>query len=190
MLSRTASVGIAVLLMSSVIDAGQLGRLFGRDQKFKPYKSAALTMEYPDNWIQHPSLGNVVVMFSTSRADTSIAVERVRLSQPLVAAEMSDLSANLEAEDIKEQYPDATEIKSVLAAHPTLGRVIRSEYKRPGSAGPARPDRVRQFSIPSGSFLYKIIFRAREADFAKQAPLFDHVISTVKIIDAPAKEGL
>jgi hypothetical protein len=172
-------VALALLLLPTALAA---------EQRYKPYKSAEVTLEYPDNWVQHTNIGTVLILVSTNRGDTSVAVERTKLNQPLDASEMTETFATIQAELLKEQYADATGVTAVIVTHPTLGPVVQADFTTPGT-DPRRPDRFRQYALPRGQFLYKIVCRARSADFAKQEAAFNVILKSLRINPPTLKES-
>jgi hypothetical protein len=180
MLIRTYVV-LVILLLPTALEARQRNR---------PFKSAELTLEYPDNWVQQTNIGTVLVLVSTTRADAAVAIVRERLNQPLDASEMTETFVNIQADVLKEEHADATGLTAVLVTHPTLGPVVQADFTAPGndSRRPG-PDRIRQYALPRGQFLYRIVFRVRAIDFAKQELVFNAILKSLRITPPAPKEG-
>jgi hypothetical protein len=56
-------------------------------------------------------------------------------------------------------------------------RVIAIDFTRQGLRG---PERVRQFSLPSGANLFRLICSSSPALFDRYAPVFEHMAETFK----------
>ena len=172
-------VALALLLLPTAL---------GAQPRYKPYKSAEVMLEYPDNWVQHTNIGTMLILVSTKGGETAVALERAKLNQPLEPSEMTETFATIQAEVIKDQYPDATGLTAVIVTHPTLGPVVQADFTMPGS-DPRRPDRLRQYVLPRGPFLYKIVCRARATDFAKQEAAFNTILKSLRINLPTLKEN-
>ena len=184
----STSPGVVLLVLALSVGVAD-AQLFRRGaQTFKTFKSAELTIEYPDrDWQQLPGAGTVLVTFATKRGDAAVVIERAKLGQPLNAGDLTDVFADIESDLVKERYPDATDVKATLAAHGTLGQVVRVEFTRPAAGG---AERVRQFSAPGGWFIYRIVCSARTAEFPKHEATFDRVIASARIAVSPSTGGI
>jgi hypothetical protein len=178
-------VMLLVLAVSTALADSQLFRRGG--PTFKTFTSGELSIDYPErDWQQLPGAGTVLVTFATRRADAAVVIERAKLGQPLTAADITDIFANIEADLVKERYPEAANVSAALASHGTLGTIVRVEFTRPSAAG---LERVRQFSAPAGWHIYRIVCSARAAEFPKNEAIFDRVIASAKIVPAPGGGG-
>jgi hypothetical protein len=183
MFIRTSAALLAVALTTGVVHA-QGGR--NSTPPGKTFKAAELMFEYPTrDWEVLSGAGTVLGTLTTRRFDALIVVDRAKLDPPLAADEITELFAELEGDRIKEQVPGASGVTAALTTHPVLGKVVRVEFTRPAAAG---TERVRQLTVPAGSYIYRIVCSARTADFSKHEATFERVMTSAKVA-MPATTG-
>jgi hypothetical protein len=147
-------------------------------QTFQP-PDAAFTIEIPrKDWRTVPGVGSVVVVFSDAKAEASVALEHARLKQSLEPSEITQLFVDLEVENVKARDAGADGFRTALRTDPDGRRVIAIDFTRTGLKG---AERVRQFSLPSGSDLFRVICSAAPPQFERYAAVFEHMADTFKI---------
>jgi hypothetical protein len=131
-------------------------------------------MEWPKkDWLLVPSTSPLSVVLVSKKGDASIVVERSSLRQPLEASDITDLFAQLESDAIKAQQKALDVQARVIDAG--AQRLAAVQYHRDGALG---PERVRQYSIPAGKRLYRIVCVSTAAQFLAFDALFAHIAST------------
>ena len=172
---------VAVLVATSV--AAQTARgpgdpWFGRAAKLstQPVKSQdGLQLEWPKkDWMLLPTAGSASLVVAAKKGDALVVVERSALNQALEPADITDLFAQLEGDVIKERQPSAAELQSKVIDGESH-RLVAVQYSRQGMTG---PERVRQYSVPVGKQLYRLICVSTAARFATYEPVFAHMAAT------------
>ena len=137
---------------------------------------APLQVEFPTkDWMVLPSSGVLVLAAASRRGDAVVLIERSTLRQALDPADITDLFAQIEIDAIKEREPKAAEFQSkVLDAG--ARRLVAVQYSRSGVLG---TERVRQYSVPVGTDLYRVICISSAARFAVYDPVFSHVAASM-----------
>jgi hypothetical protein len=134
-----------------------------------------IRFEFPKKDWQLVAGGTVSIVSVTQKAgQAAIVVEHTRLNAALAPDDITDLFAQLEAEQIKLQQPDASDVQSKLVSVENRQFVIVG-YTRRGVAG---AERVRVYSMPVGSDLYRLTCSAAAQQFARYEPVFAHVAAT------------
>jgi hypothetical protein len=125
-------------------------------------------------WRAVPGGAAAVVSLLHDSGEAAVVVERVSTGPWFTPGEVNPALADREEEAIRGQDPDASCLEATLVS---LGerRMVAIDYGRTGLAG---PERVRQYSIPAGSGLFRLTCSATEARFASLEPVFVHVAST------------
>jgi len=151
---------------------------YGRSSRvqFQPVKLATegFQMEWPKkDWLLVPSAGPLSLVLVSKKGDASIVIERSSLRQPLEAADITDLFAQLESDAIKTQQK-ALDIQARVIDGGGQ-RLAAVQYQRDGALG---PERVRQYSIPAGKRLYRIVCVSTSAQFLVFDAVFAHVAAS------------
>jgi hypothetical protein len=138
--------------------------------------SGRVTLEYPaKGWKVLPAGGQTIATLAESDGRALVQLERVRLNLPLEADEVTSLFAELEARSIAEQHPDASGFVSRVSTSGAR-RVVIVQYSRPGAAG---VELVRQYSIPVGDRLYRLVCAAPAVHFTKFERAFAHMAASL-----------
>ena len=185
-MTRPLVGAVLVLLASTSLGADQLCTRVS----MKPFKSGGFSMEYPDGggWRQTPAGGSAgdLLMLLTKQPDIRVFVRRTKLVQPISQSagdEVLTIFAQYEGEAVKENSPEASNVRSTMVTHPSLGRVVRIDYTQPAMAttNPGVRERVQQFSVPAGEVLYRIIFSGSPKEFEKEVGRFNAMLDSVRI---------
>ena len=115
-----------------------------------------------------------IVSLAHDSGEASMVVERATPSGMFLTGEAGDRFAEREADAVRAQQPEAAEVEAALVTLGTRSLVILT-YSRKGVAG---PERVRQYSIPAGSELYRLTCSADTSQFFRFEPVFALVAST------------
>ena len=153
----------------------------GKPEEFLTFQppDSAFTIEIPKkDWRTLPGVGAVVVVFSDAKAEASVALEHARLQQSLEPSEITQLFVDIEVENIKARDAGSEGFRTALRTDPDGRRVIAIDFTRKGLKG---VERVRQFSLPSGSDLFRLICSAGPQQFDRYAPVFEHMAESFKI---------
>jgi hypothetical protein len=145
--------------------------------QFQPQKAAdaPVQLDVPKkDWSVLPSSGSVLLILASKKGDAIVLVERTGLLQPLQPADITDLFAQIETDAIKEQQPKATEFQSKVLDSGER-RMVAVQYSRPGVLG---AERVRQYSMPVGTQLYRVTCISSAAQFAAYDPVFAHIAAS------------
>jgi hypothetical protein len=144
----------------------------------RPQRSAdaPLQVEIPTrDWMVLPSSGGVVLVAASRKGDAVVLIERSTLRQALDPADITDLLAQIETDAIKERQPKATEFQSKVLDSGGR-RLVAVQYSRPGVLG---NERVRQYSVPVGTDLYRVTCISSAARFAAYDPVFSHMAASL-----------
>ena len=134
-----------------------------------------IRFEFPKKDWQLVSGGAVVIVSLAQRTgQAAVVVEHTKLNTALAPEDITDLFAQIEADTVREQQPAAADVQARLIAIDQR-RLVITTYSRLGVAG---PERVRQYSIPVGSDVYRLICSAATPQFADYEPVFAHVAAT------------
>jgi hypothetical protein len=139
---------------------------------------AHVTLEYPNkDWIVLPAGGFMLLSLAEKSGLALVQLERVRLNQPLTPDEVTDLFTELEARTIRDRHPDAKGFVSRVA---TVGkqRVVILQFDRVGTVG---DERVRQYSVPVGDSLYRLVCAASTGQFARVEVVFAHMAASLLV---------
>jgi serine/threonine-protein kinase len=142
------------------------------------------SIEVPDNWRWRvvAGSGEPMAVFTPVNYQAAIVVERFRLRSALSPSDVTPVFAEFEADGIKQNHPMASNVVAKFATRGGLrGAVV--EYNRPGVN---ELDRVRTYSFPIGTTLYRITSFAPASRFESYDANFDAVAWTLK----PADVGL
>jgi hypothetical protein len=144
----------------------------------QPQRSAdaPLQVEFPTkDWMVLPSSGAVVLAAATRKGDAVVLIERSTLRQALDREEITDLFAQIEIDAIKERQPKAVDFQSKVLDSGAR-RLVAVQYSRPGVLG---NERVRQYSVPVGTDLYRVTCISSAARFAVYDPVFSHIAASL-----------
>jgi hypothetical protein len=141
------------------------------------------TFEYPlKDWDPMPGGTSSLVAMAQRKREAAVVVEYQPLRLELAPSEIDQDFAKLEAEPVTTRQPSATDV-TVKLIDVGSTRVIVVEYTRKGLAG---AERVRQYSLPMGKQLYRLVCSAPAALFAKHEPTFAAMVETFKVGAATA----
>jgi hypothetical protein len=125
------------------------------------------------DWMILPSAGSLSLVLASKKGDALIVVERTTLRQPLEPSDITDLFAQLESDAIKEKQKTLDVQARVIDGGER--RLVAVQYQRTGALG---AERVRQYSVPAGKQLYRLICISSAAQFLGYDTLFAHVAAT------------
>lgn len=179
-----AMVGLVVMVGLSTVPATAQFGIFKRNQKIEfqalQDPQGRFSLEYPRrDWQLVPGGGTVrAVVFSIAQreGEAVVVVEHDRLNIALQPEEITDLFAQLEADHLKERNESATKMASTVVER-NGGRMAVVEFERKGMKV---AERVRQYSIPVGLDIYRIICSASLPLFQKHEAVFTHVADSFK----------
>jgi len=141
------------------------------------------SLEFPKDWQVNAGAGDVLVTFAQKKNEAALVVERFHLNLAPTAEKIDELFAQIEEDTLKEHQPQASAVShKIVDANGRRFSVI--DYTRPGLTRPV--ERARQYSVPIGQDMYRLICSAVPAQFAKYDPLFAHVNESFA---APAVEA-
>ncbi|MBI2835033.1 MAG: hypothetical protein HYX76_11475 [Acidobacteria bacterium] len=183
MRKRIWSLVPAFAALASLVVTAQPANIFGRNAKLgvQPLQgpSGRFNLEYPKkDWQAVPGGGFVLVTLAQKKGEAAIVVEHATLNIALTAADIDDVFAQTEADLVRERQVAATNVTAkLLDVGPR--RLILVEFGRPGIKG---AERVRQYSFPVGTDLYRLICSSAVAQFTKFEPVFAHVAASFTIV--------
>jgi hypothetical protein len=182
---RRLKLFLLVILYLSHIAANAQGTSdpwYGPSSKPKDFEptrapSAQFGIELPKGWQILPGYASILFIATEKTrpnvSSAAIVLEHLQLRSALA---VNATVAEVELTSIREREPSgkdfSQEIKNVAGR-----QFIFIQYTRMGLAG---PDRVVQYSILSGSVLYRLICIVSEAQVAKYQSTFAHVAASFK----------
>ena len=144
------------------------------DTRSQGLPGSAILFEMPrDDWQVVPGGATALLSLAHKQGLAAVVIERVRIARLAGWSERGDGFASSEAAAARDQ-PTAADIDVRLVSIDARQLAIVS-YARTGIAG---PERVRQYSIPAGSDLYRLTCSAVASQFARFEPIFAHVAAT------------
>ena len=153
----------------------ELGRAPKLDVQLFLGPGTRIRFESPKKDWQLVSGGAVAIVSVAQRTgQAAVVVERTKLNTVLAPEDITDLFAQIEADNVKEQQPAAVDVQAKLIAVDKRRLVITTYFRR----GVAGPERVRQYSIPVGSDLYRLTCSAATPQFTRYESVFAHVAAT------------
>jgi hypothetical protein len=155
-------------------------------EEYQPFQAPAgkFSLEFPKrDWQTVSGVGSVIVVFSQAKTEASVAVEHAGLKQALAPEDITQLFVDLEVQNVKERDAKTGGFRTALRTGSDGRRVIAIDFTRQGLHG---VEQVRQFSLPSGSDLFRLICSASPAVFDRYAPVFEHMAESFKIGPAAA----
>lgn len=141
------------------------------------------TFVYPKkDWEIIPGGGASLLTLTQKKREATVVVEYQPLHLELEPSEIDDNFAKLELEPITTRQADVNGVGQRLQ---DLGsqRVVIVDFSRKGTTG---TERVRQYSLPIGKHLYRIVCSAPSAAFAKYEPVFTVIVESFRAAGAPA----
>ena len=91
----------------------------------------------------------------------------------------TDVLAQIQADGVRDREPRASDFEArVLEVGDR--RLVAVQYRRPAAAG---TERVRQYSVPVGRWLYHITCAAGLAQFPAYEATFAHIASTFSAVE-------
>lgn len=157
----------------------QTDQMYGKNPKLqvRPFKApnGRFSMEYPrSDWIVLPGGGDVVLSLAQRNGEAVVQVQHSMLKTALAAEEITDLFAQLEVDTLKDQDQSAADFQPrVFDAGDR--RLIIIQFTQPGLTG---RNQVRQYSIPRGQDLYRLICSAAVSQFSKYSAIFSHIAAS------------
>jgi hypothetical protein len=141
------------------------------------------TCEYPaKDWDIVAGGAASLVVVTQKKHEATIVVEYQPMPIELAPSEIDDNFAKLEVEPISARQSGVSGLTSKILdvnGH----RAIVIEYSRQGATG---PEHVRQYSMPIGKHLYRVIGSAPNGNFERYAPTFEVAASSFVVSGAPA----
>jgi len=127
-----------------------------------------------NNWMVLPTGRSVIFVMAAKKGDADVMVERAPLALALEPDDVTDVLAQIQVDAIKAREPRAAEFEArVLEAG--ARRLVAVQYRRPGSLG---LERVRQYSLPVGHWLYHITCASTLDQFPSYEAMFSHIASS------------
>jgi hypothetical protein len=168
---RVVTIGMVVLLGGAAMVSAQAPQAGPR----KGYQllqvfADRFTCEYPaKDWDIVAGGASSLVAMTQKKHEATIVVEYQPMQIELAPTEIDDNFAKLEVEPISARQSGVTGLSSKIQdvnGH----RTIVIDYARRGATG---PEHVRQYSMPIGKNLYRVIGSAPTANFEKYASTFE-----------------
>jgi hypothetical protein len=144
------------------------------------------SLDFPKDWQVNAGVGDLLVTFAQKKNEAALVIERFHLNLAPTADKIDDLFAQIEEDTLKERQPQASDVSHKIVDG-NGRRFIVIDYTRPGLTRPV--ERARQYSLPFGQDLYRLICSAAPNQFAKYDPLFAHASDsfTAPAADVPGK---
>lgn len=165
-------------LVAQTAKPGASDPWYGRTTKaqFQPVKAldGGFQMDWPKkDWMLLPSAGSLALVVASRKGDAMVVVERSVLRQPLEPSDITDLFAQLESDSIREKQ----KVLDVQSRVIEVGdrKLVAVQYQRTGALG---AERVRQYSVPAGTNLYRVVCISSAAQFLAYDPLFAHMAAS------------
>jgi len=173
------SVAAVLVCLAAARMPAQTDQMYGKSPKLqvRPVKApnGRFSIEYPrSDWIVLPGGGDVVLSLAQRNGEAVVQVLHSTLKTALAADEITDLFAQLEVDTLKDQDQGAADFQPrVFDAGDR--RLIIVQFTQPGLAG---RNQVRQYSIPRGQDLYRLICSAAVPLFSKYSAIFSHIAAS------------
>ncbi len=182
--SRTAILPLFFLLLFACSSLAQAPAPAGTDPWFGRTTRTAFQplavpeegfqLEWPKkDWMRLPSAGPLSLVLASRKGDAIVVVERTTLRQALEPADITDLFAELESDAVKQRQKPLDLQARVISAGER--RLVALQYQRAGALG---EERVRQYSVPAGKRLYRLICVSTAAQVLSYDAIFAHIAST------------
>jgi hypothetical protein len=143
------------------------------------------TIDLPKEWQLAPGYGPILLSAvektRSNQPAASIVIEHRSLAEPLTAQDVDAGLAGLEANDAKGRDPAGQDFKQEVKEVNGV-RFVFLTYSRRGLSG---MDTVIQYSVPSGSVMYRLVCIAPTAQLAQRyQAIFAHVAASFKPVAA------
>ena len=176
-----ALAGVTAVLSAQapgVPTPNEYGRAPKLDAQWFQGPNNRIRFEYPKkDWQVVPGGSSVIVTLAQKKGEAAVVVEQNRMNQALAPEDITDLFGQLEADIVKKRQPSANDLQTKLVQ--TAGRrLVILTYGRKGVAG---PELVRQYSIPTGTDLFRLTCSAASAQFMKYEPVFAHIAASFAV---------
>jgi hypothetical protein len=152
--------------------------------KYRQFDSPEIKFPYPDDWNFTVLSGQVQVAF-VNNTERSFVITR---TQPPFPPKFDEIYEKIEESSLRDVFPAAAQVVRTAITHPVHGTIVQIDFtlqKVPGRN--ARPLRLRQLSIPIGTYTYRVTCVAREDEFkSKYDIIFRHMVDKL-VITPPAK---
>ena len=140
------------------------------------------TFEYPvKDWETTAGGTSSLVTLAQKKGEAAVVVEYQPLRLELAPSEIDQDFAKLEAEPVTSRQLGAADV-TVQLIDVGSNRVIIVDYTRKGIGG---AERVRQYTLPLGKQMYRLVCSAPAALFAKHEPTFMAMMQSFKVAAAP-----
>jgi hypothetical protein len=170
-----AGCGGVVLALLLACAAPGFAQALPKMKKFAP-GGLSFSIDIPEkDWNLVPGGDASLVIVVQRRFEAVVVVERTPLQVELAPEDIGEVFLSLEAEQIREFTPSATDIKADLQEVGTR-RVAAFVFTRSGVLG---REKVLQYSMPAGKVLYRIVAVARADAFDKSLPLLQAIATSV-----------
>ncbi len=134
-------------------------------------------VSYPKrNWNIVPGQPPLLVIFAEARNGATVSVERSALRVPYSAGDSFEDFVGGEVRRLQTARPEAEGFESVVRQSAD-GRLVVVEFVEYSAFGPTR---VRQYSIPKGLELYRVICSATRATFSRYDALFEYMAASLR----------
>ena len=135
---------------------------------------ATFALEYPSSWQTTTGRGDLVVTFTAPRREAVVTIERLRMSIPLTPGDITEAFADIERDLLKERQPGVSDVRARLEDRRGQPMVI-ADYSRSGVRG---QERVRQYSLPAGQTVFRLVCVSSDPQFEQYASAFARVADT------------
>jgi hypothetical protein len=186
MIPRTLAAALAIVSAAAALAAQGLpapaANEYGRVAKLEvqPFEAPGkqVRLEYPKkDWQVVPGGSSAIASLLQRRGEAAVVIEQSRLNQALAQDDITDLFGQIESDTIRDRQPSPSDIQSKV--YEAGGRrFVIVDYARQGVAG---PERVRQYSIPMGSDLYRLTCSAPASSFTRYETVFAHIAATFAV---------
>jgi hypothetical protein len=184
--SRSPWLVAGLLLSAGLASRSAWSAVTAKDFQLFRDPAGRFSLEFPKDWQVNAGVGDVLVTFAQKKNEAALLVQQFHLNLAPTAEKIDELFAQIEEETLKERQPQAIAVSHRIADG-NGRRFIVIDYTRPGLTRPL--ERVRQYSVPIGQDLYRLICSAAPAQFAKYDPFFAHANEsfTAPAAEAPGK---
>lgn len=126
------------------------------------------------DWMLLPAGRSALLVLASRKGDADVTIERTALQFALAPDDITEVLATVQADAARAREPKAANFEmQVLEAGDR--RLVAIQYTRPGVLG---QERVRQYSIPVGLWLYHITAAASASAFPSHERTFAHLAAS------------
>jgi hypothetical protein len=182
---RTSWV-LILCVLSTVSLWGDQG-IFGGRTDYVKFTAGEVSFSHPEDWRVLPSPPPLAANLSKGD-DLTFTIIKNPVEFP---TSLNEAFIEYESQELRKQFPNATEFLTTQINHRTLGNVMQVEFTTPPAATGRnkRALRHRFLAVPAGLAVFRIFCVARADEFVKRhQPVFDRVIDSL-IITPQAKTG-